>query len=100
LELTLEQMIIDAGSDGIRRQQRAFAMRPDSREMLVHIHCPTLVVCGREDTITPLALSQEIAAGIAGAQLAIVEQCGHVPTIESPAQTTALICDWLLRKDL
>lgn len=99
LDLTLEQMISEAGRDGIERQQRAFASRPDSRATLAHIDCPTLVVCGRDDTITPLALSAEIASGIAsgiaGAQLVVIDDCGHVPMIECAAQTTAIIRRWL-----
>jgi pimeloyl-ACP methyl ester carboxylesterase len=99
LQLTLEQMIIDAGRDAIQRQQRAFASRPDSRETLARISCATLVVCGRDDTITPLALSEEIASGIVGAQLSVIDHCGHVPTIECPAQTTAIIRSWLQQID-
>ena len=92
---TLETMIREAGYDGIVAQQHAFSSRPDSRETLASIACPTLVVCGREDSITPLDLSEEIAAGITGAELEIVEQCGHVPPMEWPEQTSNLVRHWL-----
>lgn len=92
---TLERMIVEVGKQGIKRQQRAFSSRPDSRATLATIRCPTLVICGREDTITPLALSEETASLVQGAELAVIEQCGHVPTLERPVQTTKTIRRWL-----
>lgn len=97
LDLTLEHMIRDATGQGISRQQRAFSSRPYSFATLAQIRCPALVVCGREDAITPLALSEEIAHGIRGSELKIVEHCGHVPTIERPVETTGIIRAWLGR---
>ena len=48
------------------------------------IKCPTLVLCGREDTLTPVALHQEMANAIPGSRLVVAEQCGHLSTLEQP----------------
>jgi len=58
------------------RQQKAIMSRADSLELLATIACATLVLCGRQDALTPLARHQEIAAGIKGARLEVIEDCG------------------------
>ena len=97
LDRTLAAMIGDLGAASIGRQQRAFAVRPDSRPTLRQIACPTLVLCGREDAITPLDHNEEMARHIPGAELKILDDCGHLPTLEQPARTQQLIGDWLDR---
>ncbi len=78
------------------QQMTAIMNRRDSRPSLREIRVPTLVICGRQDMGTPLAASEEIAAGIPGSRLAIIEDCGHLSTIEQPQAVTALLRDWLL----
>lgn len=84
------------GPEAFRRQQTAILNRPDSRPQLGAIACPTLVVCGRQDALTPLGRSDEIAALIPGSRLAVIEDCGHLCTMERPQAATALLRDWLL----
>lgn len=84
------------GPEAFRRQQTAILNRPDSRPQLGAIACPTLVLCGRQDALTPLERSEELAALTPGARLAVVEDCGHLSTMERPQAATALLRDWLL----
>lgn len=77
------------------RQQEAMLGRRDSRPLLGAIACRTLVVCGREDRVTPLAMSEEIAALVPGARLAVIERCGHLATMERPAEVSAEMRAWL-----
>lgn len=84
------------GADGYARQQTAIMNRPDSRPGLGVIACPTLVLCGRQDAITPPAVHEEMAAGIPGARLALIEDCGHLSAMEQPQVVTALLRQWLL----
>lgn len=77
------------------RQNRAMMAAPDVRDRLGEIRCPTLVVCGERDRITPPECSREIAAGIAGAQLHLLPDCGHMLTMEKPQRVNALLLDWL-----
>lgn len=78
------------------QQMTAIMNRRDNVDSLGTIAVPTMVLCGREDRGTPLEVSEEIAAGIPGAWLCVVENCGHLSTIEQPEAVTALMRDWLL----
>lgn len=91
----IEQMAVDTGVEAFKRQQAAIMSRPDNRPFLPSIACPTLVLVGREDALTPLELSQEIAAGIPGAKLEIVPDCGHLSTMEQPEAVTRALRAWL-----
>lgn len=85
------------GQVAFMRQQRAMLGRSDSRPGLAHIKCPTLVLCGREDAITPLAMHQELTAGIAGAQLRVLDYCGHLSSLEQPERVSQALTRWLQR---
>jgi pimeloyl-ACP methyl ester carboxylesterase len=83
------------GSSAFLRQQKAIIGRPDGRADLARIACPTLILCGREDALTPLVLHEEMAAAIPGANLKIIEHCGHLSTIERPDAVNSALRDWL-----
>jgi pimeloyl-ACP methyl ester carboxylesterase len=85
------------GVDGYAREQEAIINRADSRPGLAAIRCPTLVICGRQDILTPPALHEEMADAIPGARLVLIEDCGHLSAMEQPQAVTALMRDWLLR---
>ena len=92
---TIVQMATDTGVEAFTRQQWAIMARPDYRPLLAQISCPTLVLVGAEDALTPLALAQEIADGIAGARLVIVADCGHLSTLERPQAVNRALRAWL-----
>ncbi len=91
-------MAADVGLDGFRRQQIAIMNRPDNRPLLASVQVPTLVLCGRDDQLTPPDLSEEIATGIAGARLVLLERCGHVSPLEHPQAVTAALEAWLFAR--
>ncbi len=74
-------MAEETGVEAYLRQQQAIIARPDSRPTLSAIRCPTLMLVGAEDKGTPPELAREIAAGIAGARLVVVPECGHLSTL-------------------
>ncbi len=76
-------------------QQRAIIGRIDSRPHLGAIRCVALVVAGREDGIMPLEWLRELASGIPGARLEVIEASGHCSTLEQPERVTGLLRDWL-----
>lgn len=88
-------MCSEIGVEIYKRQEAIAIARPDRRGDLAAIKCPTIVVCGRDDAATPLALSEEIARGIKGSTLHVVEQCGHLVTMERPEETNAILKKWL-----
>jgi pimeloyl-ACP methyl ester carboxylesterase len=88
-------MIREVGAEAFVRQQRAIMGRADSRPTLAGIHCPTLVLVGESDELTPPERAREIAAGIPGAHLVIVPGCGHLSTLERPDEVTQALLAWL-----
>jgi pimeloyl-ACP methyl ester carboxylesterase len=91
----IEEMAYTVGPENFDRQQRAIMGRIDSRPFLRGIACPTLVLCGREDLLTPVALHEEMAAGIPNAKLVLIDQCAHMSALEQPQQVTAALDAWL-----
>jgi pimeloyl-ACP methyl ester carboxylesterase len=96
---TVTAMAERVGKDAFVSQQRAIIGRRDHAATLVGIHVPTLVVCGRQDALTPLADSQAMAAGIAGARLVVIEDCGHLSSLERPEEVNAALRRWLIAED-
>ncbi len=92
LREVVRRMAREVGAEAFIRQQAAIIGRPDSRPTLAAILCPTLVLVGDGDLLTPPERAEEIAAGIAGAQLRVVADSGHLSTLEQPqAVTEALL---------
>ncbi len=85
VEQAIRNLILSNSTETIAGAIIALMTRPDATPLLPTIHCPALVVVGDEDVITPPAASEEIAAGIAGAELAIIPGAGHMSNMEQPA---------------
>jgi pimeloyl-ACP methyl ester carboxylesterase len=88
-------MAAETGAEAFIRQQTAIMHRRDSLPDLAAIGCPTLVLVGDADQLTPPERAQEIAAGIRGAQLVVVPASGHLSTLEQPDRVNAALVDWL-----
>ncbi len=95
LKAAIIDMAVDTGADVWAMQTRAIIGRMDSVPMLGSITCPTLVVVGDEDQLTPPELAVEMAEGIADARLEVVADCGHMSTMEQPDIVTGLLQEWL-----
>ncbi len=95
LKRLVRLMAEETGPEAFLRQQQAIIGRCDSRPGLAATKCPTLVLVGDGDELTPPALSREIAAGISGARLVVIPDCGHLSTMERPAAVTAAMIEWM-----
>ncbi|WP_418126445.1 alpha/beta hydrolase (plasmid) [Variovorax sp. 375MFSha3.1] len=95
----LFDMASTGGSKGFVRQQRAAMNRVDTRDLLPRIRVPAVVVCGREDQITPFGLSQEMASLLPDTELVAVAEAGHMSILEQPAAVVAALLRWLRRVD-
>ena len=91
----VRDMADDTGIDAFVRQQRAIIARPDSRPLLADIRCPTLVLVGDGDELTPPELAKEMATGIVGSRLVTITYCGHLSPLEQPAAVSAAMSEWL-----
>ena len=88
-------MARSVGAQGQFNQQTAMLARPDSHADLARVRVPTLVMCGRQDPVTPLADHEAMARCVPGSRLVVIEDCGHLSTIEQPEASTAALTDWL-----
>jgi 3-oxoadipate enol-lactonase len=69
-------------ADAIAGAVTALMTRPDSTPLLSSIHCPTLIIVGDEDVVTPPPLSDTLHKGIAGSELSVIPRSGHLSSIE------------------
>lgn len=88
-------MAEEVGPEAFIRQQTAIMGRPDSRPTLATVSCPTLVLVGEQDELTPPERAAEMAHGIRAAQLVTVPECAHLSTLERPREVTRALLDWL-----
>ncbi len=91
----IKEMAEGIGRDGYLRQQHGIMNRQDGVADLAAIDCPTLVLCGREDVLTPVKIHEEIAHHIPNARLVVIEDCGHLAPLEQPHAVTAVLRYWL-----
>ncbi len=66
-------------------------------EHIARIAAPTLIVWGRTDPITPLAIAERLAAGIPSAELVVLDDCAHSPNLERPARFNQLMLEFFGR---
>lgn len=93
----ITDMAMSLGNKTFIRQQRAIAGRIDSIPSLSLIKCPTLVLCGRDDAITPIGLHQEMVTEIEGSGLSIIDDCGHLSALEQPTRVNEALTMWLTK---
>jgi len=89
-----------AGAAQLIAQNRAVMARKDIRPHLGAIdtrRCPTLVLCGEADLLTPPEVSREIAEAVRGAEFELLPGCGHMLTLEQPAAVARRLAAWLAR---
>ncbi|HEX2591278.1 MAG TPA: alpha/beta fold hydrolase [Rhizomicrobium sp.] len=91
LVATLRTMAAETGPDAFLNQQRAIMTRADSVASLGAIACPSLIIFGRQDGITNMNHQNQMLAGIPGALLEIIEDCGHMVPLERPEPLNALL---------
>ncbi len=98
-DLALKQSIVDMAMNmGVKtwsRQMAALKCRSSSIALLPFIKCPTLVLVGDEDQLTPMDRAVEMAEGIPRAHLEVIADCGHFSTMERPDEVTQCLLDWL-----
>lgn len=95
LKKIVRAMAADTGAEAFVRQTKAIMSRQDARPLLAEIKCPTLVLVGDGDELTPPDLAKEVAGGISGAKLVVVPDCGHLSTLEKPEAVNAALAGWL-----
>jgi pimeloyl-ACP methyl ester carboxylesterase len=80
----VRSLILASAPAAIAAAITALMTRSDSTALLADIQCPTLVIVGDDDTLTPPALSRDMQRAISGAELVTVSNAGHLSSLERP----------------
>jgi len=94
LDLVMD-MAQTLGSEVFIRQSRVLQRRKDQQATLRKCRVPALVLCGAHDTLCPPKRHEFMAELIPYARLTVLEDSGHFPTLEQPAETTAALRSWM-----
>ncbi len=86
----VRQLILEARPEAIAAAQLGMARRADQHALLPAIRCPTLVICGQQDGLTPLDESRALTTAIPGARLTELPG-GHLSNLESGAAFAACL---------
>jgi 3-oxoadipate enol-lactonase len=88
---SIRKMMDNSPVQGIAAAQRGMAERPDSTPTLSTINSPTQILCGDEDTATPLAESQFMQSHIKGSRLQVIPQAGHLSVYEKTQDAVRIL---------
>ncbi len=94
LDLCMD-MALALGPEVFVKQSRALMDRPDQSDTLRSADIPALVMCGRYDTLCPLSRHELMADLLQNAHLEVIENAGHLPTLEQPEEANAALMRWL-----
>lgn len=94
LDLCMD-MALRLGPEVFARQSRALANRPDQQNTLRAVQGPTLILMGEADRLCPRDRHELMHALVPGSQFSVIEDAGHLPTLEQPEKTTAELIRWL-----
>ncbi len=94
---TILDMALDLGPDVFRDQSIALRNRADYSDLLPTIDVPTSVICGAEDALCPVAYHEHMATRIPDCTLIVLDDCGHLASMERPDAVTGELEQLLTR---
>jgi 3-oxoadipate enol-lactonase len=94
----VRDLILSSPPGAIAGGIRALMSRPDSTPLLAAVHCPTLIVVGEEDGLTPPAASEEMNRAIAGSGLSVIPDAGHLSSLEQPVAFNSALAAFLTHR--
>lgn len=77
---------------------KPYMHNPKLVHRLRRVKSPTLVVWGKQDRLVPLAHGEAYRDAITGAELKVLDQCGHSPQLERPAEFVTLVEGFLAER--
>jgi 3-oxoadipate enol-lactonase len=98
MEERVKRLALANSPEAIAGGLRALLTRPDSTPLLQTIRCPSLVVVGEEDVITPPDLSEQMQSAIAGAELVRIPEAGHLSSLEQADRFNGAVARFLLHR--
>jgi pimeloyl-ACP methyl ester carboxylesterase len=94
----VKAMIESSQAEGIAQALSGMAERLDSTDLLSQIKCPTLIIVGNEDKLTPPSEAEKMSQAISGSTLEVIVNAGHLPNIEQPEIFSRAILNFLKEK--
>jgi pimeloyl-ACP methyl ester carboxylesterase len=91
----VERLILVNRADGLDGAVRAMRDRPDSTELLPRVGVPALIVAGEEDALIPMAEHEAMSRLLPRSQLVRLATAGHLSSLETPAEFSAALRDFL-----
>jgi 3-oxoadipate enol-lactonase len=91
----VRRLIISNSTAPVAGAITALMTRPDSTPWLSNIHCPTLILVGDQDVLTPVGFSEEMHRAIGGSELKVIPDAGHMSNMEQPAAFNAAVAHFL-----
>jgi pimeloyl-ACP methyl ester carboxylesterase len=88
-------LILGNSTEAIAGAIRALMTRPDSTPLLPTIHCPTLILVGEEDTVTPIAAADQMHRGISGSRMQTIPGAGHLTNLENQQAFNSALAEFL-----
>jgi pimeloyl-ACP methyl ester carboxylesterase len=89
------EMATAVGPAGFLRQNEALLHRRDQQSIVSRFQGPILIACGSHDRLCSPRVHADLAARFAHARLLVVEQAGHLSSIDQPVALTSGLTDWL-----
>ena len=94
-----KEVILKTSPATIAAAQRGMSERLDMRSTLTIMQCPTLVVCGEHDVISPVDEMNAMAEALPLSQFEVIAGAGHMSPLEKPQAFTKVLLDWLAKLD-
>jgi 3-oxoadipate enol-lactonase len=91
----VKELALSNPPEAIAGGVRALMTRPDSTPLLTTIRCPTIVIVGADDGLTPPKFSEEMHDAIAGSTLTVIPGAGHLSSLEQPAAFNSALAAFL-----
>ena len=89
------KMALQLGAKVFTQQSRALMSRIDQTTTLQNIEVPTMLICGKYDRLCDVGIHQKMHKLIKNSKFNIINDAGHLPTLESPTKTNRILKEWL-----
>mgnify|MGYP000984357843 FL=1 len=89
-------MAISIGPEVFIKQSKALQSRLDQQNTLCSIDFPVLLICGSSDILCPVERHELMHSIINDSELKVINNAGHMPSLEQPQETTEVLKKWLI----
>ena len=87
--------ILSSSPLGICGALLAMASRTDTTESLSHVRVPTLILVGKDDTVTPPSMANLMHDKISNSKLHLIENAAHMANLENPSVFNDLLVEFV-----